>query len=170
MGQGLRAGGVEECKGFSPPSVHNTNAASPRVPLGSLVSNARTPTPSRRTFTEDLRSAEVIRSVDTVKIARFAQRTEEQRLHKAHQRRTEGSLFLQHLDFTAAAAAEELRSRRQQHANSTAAAEAALQARREERTRQAAVYEGLYSPDYTGVLLLKIMLLLCCAQGVQICI
>ena len=40
-------------------------------------------------------------------------------------------LFLQHLDFTAADAAEELRSRRQQNANSAAAAEATLQARRE---------------------------------------
>ena len=37
------------------------------------------------------------------------------------------------LEFTAAAAAEELRSRRQQHANSAAAAEAPLQARRKER-------------------------------------
>ena len=60
--------------------------------------------------------------------ARFAQK---QRLHKVHQRRTEGGLFLQHLDFTAADAAEELRSRRQQNANSAAAAEATLQARRE---------------------------------------
>ena len=37
------------------------------------------------------------------------------------------------LDITTAAAAEELRSRRQLHANSIAAAEAALQVRREER-------------------------------------
>ena len=46
------------------------------------------------------------------------------------------------LDFTVAAAAEELRSRRQQHANLAAAAEAALQAWRAEMTQQAAVYES----------------------------
>ena len=104
MNQGLGAGG------FSPPRLPNTNTASPRVPLRSLVFNTSTPTPSRRTLTDDLRSAEATRSTDTVKRARFAQNTEEQRLHMAHQRRTEGGLFLQHLDFTAAAAAEELRS------------------------------------------------------------
>ena len=48
------------------------------------------------------------------------------------------------LDFTAAAAAGDLRSRRQQHANSAAAAGAALQARRKERTRLAGVYDGGY--------------------------
>ena len=57
MAEGLEAGGVKECKGFSPPSVSTTNAASPRVPLGSLVSNTPTATPSRRTLTEDLGSA-----------------------------------------------------------------------------------------------------------------
>ena len=144
-GSGLKAGGVEECKGFSSPSVPKTNAASPRVPLGSLVFNTPTSTPSRRTSTEDLRSAEATRSADTVKRARFAQSTEEQRRLKAHQRRTKWGLFLQHLGFTATAAAEELRLRRQQHANSAAAAaEATLQARHEERTRLAGVYKGLY--------------------------
>ena len=48
------------------------------------------------------------------------------------------------LDFTAAAAAEELRSRWNEHAKSAAAAEVALVARREERTRLAGVYEGRY--------------------------
>ena len=54
MAEGLGAGGVEECKGFSPSSVATTNAASPRVPLGSLVFNTPAATPSRRTLTEDL--------------------------------------------------------------------------------------------------------------------
>ena len=45
MDQGLGAGGVEECKSFSPPSVSKTNAASPRVPLGSVAFNTPTPTP-----------------------------------------------------------------------------------------------------------------------------
>ena len=103
---GSGAGGFEECKDFHSlrsSSVPETNAASLRVPIGSLIFN--TPTPP---FAEDLRSTEeAINSADTVKRARFAQRTEEQRLHKAHQRRTEGGLFLQHLDFTSAAAAEE---------------------------------------------------------------
>ena len=49
-------------------SVPTTNAASPRVPLGSLVSNTPTATPSRRALTEDLGSAVAIRSVETVKI------------------------------------------------------------------------------------------------------
>ena len=110
MNQGLGAGCVEECKRFELPRVSKTNAASPRVLLRSLVFNTPTLTPSRRTFTEDLRSAEATRSTYTLKRARFTQSTEEQRLHRAHQKRTEGGLFLQHLDFTAAAAAEELRS------------------------------------------------------------
>ena len=79
MDQGLEAGGVEDYKGFSTPSVPSTTAASPHVPLGSLVFNAPTPTPSRRTLTEDLRSAEATRT-DTVKRAKFAQSAEEQRL------------------------------------------------------------------------------------------
>ena len=67
MAGGLGAGGVEECKGFSPSSVPTTNAASPRVPLGSLVSNTPTATPSRRTLPEDVGSAGAIRSAETVK-------------------------------------------------------------------------------------------------------
>ena len=47
IAEGLGAGGVEECKGFSPPTVPKTNAASPQVPLGSLVSNTPTATGSR---------------------------------------------------------------------------------------------------------------------------
>ena len=56
------------------------------------------------------------------------------------------------LDFTAAAAADELRSRRQQHASSAAATEAALQARREQRVRLliAGVYEGGYRKQKTS--------------------
>ena len=67
MAEGLGAGGVEECKGFSPPKVSTTNTASPRVLLGSLVSNTPTATPSRRTLTEDVGSAGVITSTETVK-------------------------------------------------------------------------------------------------------
>ena len=48
------------------------------------------------------------------------------------------------LNFTAAAAAEEMRSRRQQHANLDVEAEAALHARRKERTRLAGVYKSLH--------------------------
>ena len=59
--EGLGAGGVEECKRFSPPSVPTTNAASPRVPLGSLVSDTPTATPSRQTLTEDVGSARAIK-------------------------------------------------------------------------------------------------------------
>ena len=80
MDQGLGAGGVEGWKGFSPPRVSETNVASPRVPLRSLVFNTPTRTPSRGTFTEDLRSAEATRSADTDKRVRFAQSTEEERL------------------------------------------------------------------------------------------
>ena len=100
MAEGLGAGGVEECKGVLPPRVLATNAASPRVPLDSLVSNTPTTTPSRRTLTEDLDSTEALRSAVTVERARFAQRTEEMRLHKAHQRCARGGAFLQHLDAT----------------------------------------------------------------------
>ena len=60
---GSGAGGVEDCKGFPPPSAPTTNAASPRVPLGSLVSNTPTATPSRRTLTEDVGSPGAIDKV-----------------------------------------------------------------------------------------------------------
>ena len=53
MAEGLGACGVKECKCFSPPSVPTTNAASPRVPLGSFVSNTPTATPSRPTISSD---------------------------------------------------------------------------------------------------------------------
>ena len=55
MAEGLGAGGVEKYMGFSPLDVPTTNAASPKLPLGSLVSNTpTTATPSRRTLTEGL--------------------------------------------------------------------------------------------------------------------
>ena len=86
MAEGLGAGGVEECKYFPPPTVPKTNAASPRVPLGFLVSNAPTTARSRRTLTEDLGSAEAIRSTGTVKRAKLTKDVQE------------GGSFLQHLD------------------------------------------------------------------------
>ena len=52
-GWGMGAGGVEERKDFSPPSVHTAIAASPRIPLRSLVFSTPTATPSRRTLTEE---------------------------------------------------------------------------------------------------------------------
>ena len=67
MAEGLGAGGIEERKGFSPPSVSTMNAASPRVPLGSLVSDTPTAMPSRQTLTEDRGSAGAKRSAETVK-------------------------------------------------------------------------------------------------------
>ena len=95
----MGAGDVEHCKALLPPSVPTTNAASPpRVPLGSLVFNTPTATPSRRTLKEGLGSAEALRSADMVKRAWFAQKTDEQRPHKIHH--TKGGLFLQHLDAT----------------------------------------------------------------------
>ena len=74
MAAGLGAGGVEEYKGFSPPSVSTTNAASPQVPLGSLVSYT-TPTamPSRRPLTENLGSAGAKRSAETVERMNYLQ-------------------------------------------------------------------------------------------------
>ena len=86
MAEGLGAGGVEECKEFPPPTVPKTNAASPRVPLDFLVSNARTAARSRRTLTEDLGSAEAIRPVEMVKRARLTKDVQG------------GGSFLQHLD------------------------------------------------------------------------
>ena len=58
MAEGLGDGGVEEYKDVLLPSIPTTNAASPRLPLGSLVSNTITATPCKRTLTEDLRSAD----------------------------------------------------------------------------------------------------------------
>ena len=118
--------GVEECKGFTPPNVPTTSVSTTRLPLGSLDLNPRIPdtgtaTPSRRRLTESQRSANL-----ATKRARYAQRTEGQRLHCAYGRRT-------------------LRARQQQqaNANATAAAEAALQAQHEDTTRRAGNYSAV---------------------------
>ncbi|CAN0466181.1 unnamed protein product [Ascophyllum nodosum] len=114
--------GVEECKGFTPPNVPTTSVSTTRLPLGSLNSNTRVPdtgtaTSSSRRLTKSQRSASL-----ATKRARYAQRTEGQRLHDAHEIRTR-------------------RPRQQQQANAHAAAavEAALQAQHEETTRRAVV-------------------------------
>ena len=78
--------GVEECKGYSPPNDHTTSASSTPLPLGSWNLNTGTRP------TESERSAHVAR-----KWARYAQRTERQRLHDAHQKRMRGGSWRQHL-------------------------------------------------------------------------
>ena len=78
--------GVEECKGFSPPNGHTTSASSTLLPLVFWNLNTGTrPTSSQR-------SADMAR-----KRARYAQRTEGERLHDANQKRMSGGSFLQHL-------------------------------------------------------------------------
>ena len=72
-------GGVEECKGYSPPNDHTTSASSTPLPLDSWDLNAGT----RSTETESFRSARVAR-----RRATYAERTERQRLRDAHERRT----------------------------------------------------------------------------------
>ena len=62
MTEQTRDGGVEECKGFSPPNVHTISASSTRLPLGSLDLNTRVPntgtaTPQRLRRTESQRSS-----------------------------------------------------------------------------------------------------------------
>ena len=57
MAERIRDGGVEECKGFSPPGVPTTNASLTKMPLGSLDLNTRVPntgtaTPQRPRRTE----------------------------------------------------------------------------------------------------------------------
>ena len=116
--------GVEECKSFTPPNVPTTSASTTRLPLGSMDFNTRVPdtgtaTPSRRRLTESRRLANLAQ-----KRARYAQRTEGQRLHDAHERRTR-------------------RARQQQQANVNAATEAALQAQHEETTRRAGNYSAV---------------------------
>ena len=74
-------GGVEECKVYSPPNDHTTSASSTPLPLGSWDLNAG----PRSTETESFRSARVARSR-----ARYAERTERQRLHDAHERHMAG--------------------------------------------------------------------------------
>ena len=81
--------GVEECKSFTPPNVPTTSASTTRLPFGSLDLNTpRVPdtgaaiTPSRRRLTESRRSVNLV-----TKRGRYAQRTEGQRLHDAHERR-----------------------------------------------------------------------------------
>ena len=70
--------GVEECKGYSPPNDHTTSASSTPLPLGSWNLNTGT----RSTESERFRSARMARNR-----ARYAQRTERQCLHDAHQKR-----------------------------------------------------------------------------------
>ena len=70
-------GGVEECKGYSPPNDHTTSASSTPLSLDSWDLNAGT----RSTETESFRSARVAR-----RRATYAERTERQRLRDAHER------------------------------------------------------------------------------------
>ena len=86
MARRTRDAGVEECKGFSPPNGHTTSASSIPLPLGSWNLNIGTRP------TESERSAGMAR-----KRARYAQRTDRQRLHDAHQKRMPGGSFRQHL-------------------------------------------------------------------------
>ena len=85
MAERTRDGGVEECKGFSPPKVPTTSASSTRLPLGSFALNTRVPntgtaTPPRTRRTKPRKSADL-----TTKMARYAQRTERHYLmHDAH--------------------------------------------------------------------------------------
>ena len=118
--------GVEECKSFTSPNVSTTSASTTRLHLGSLDLNTRAPdtstaTPSRRRLTESQRSANL-----ATKRARYAQKTEGQRLHDAHERRTRRA-----------------RQQQQANANAAAAAAAALQTRHEEKTRRARNYNDV---------------------------
>ena len=79
---GVEDAGVEECKGYSPPNDQTTSASSTPLPLGSWNLNTGTrPTESR-----------VAR-----KRAKYAQRTEQERLHDAHQKCMPGVSWRQHL-------------------------------------------------------------------------
>ena len=72
---------VEECKGYSPSNDHTTSASSTPLPLGSWNLNTGT----RSTESESFRLARIARSR-----ARYAEQTERQRLHDAHERRMAG--------------------------------------------------------------------------------
>ena len=87
--------GVEECKCYSPPNDHTTSASSTPLPLGSwnLFTGTRP--------TESERSARVAR-----KRAKCAQRTEQERLHDAHQKRMPGIFWRQHLGAASPATSE----------------------------------------------------------------
>ena len=118
--------GVEECKSFTPLNVPTTSASTTCLPLGSLNLDTRVPdtgtaTPSRRRLTESRRSANL-----ATKRARYAQRTEGQRLHDAHERRTRRA-----------------RQQQQASANAAAVAEAALQAQYKQTTRRAGNYSDI---------------------------
>ena len=83
---------VEESKGFSPLNDHTRSALPTPLPLGFWDLNTDTVSPQGLRRTESQRSADMAR-----KRARYAQRTEGQRLHDAHQKRMSGGSFLQHL-------------------------------------------------------------------------
>ena len=94
MAERTRDGGVEECKGFSSLNVPTINASLTRLPFGSLDLNIRVPkngiaTPQRLRRIGPQRSADLAR-----KRARYAQRTQGQRLmHDARKRRTSNILL-----------------------------------------------------------------------------
>ena len=118
--------GVKECKGFTPPNVSTTSVSTTHLPLGSLDLNTRVPdtgtaTLLRRRLTDSQRSANL-----ATKRARYPQRTEEQRLHDAYERRTRRA-----------------RQQQQANANAAAAAEAAVQAQHKETTRRAGNYSAV---------------------------
>ena len=91
-------GGVEECKGYSPPNDHTTSASSTPLPLDSWDLNAGTTrlcllplgswdlnAGTRSTETETFRSARVAR-----RRATYAEQMGRQRLRDAHERRMAG--------------------------------------------------------------------------------
>ena len=76
---GVEDTGVEECKGYSPPNDHTTSASPTPLPLGSWnLNNGTRPTESER-------SARVAR-----KRAKYALRTEQERLYDVHQKHMPG--------------------------------------------------------------------------------
>ena len=88
---GVEDAGVEGCKGYSPPNDRTTSASSTPLPLGSWNLNTGTsPTESR-----PVRKRE-----------KYAQRTEQERLHDAHQKRMPGVSWRQHLGGASSATGE----------------------------------------------------------------
>ena len=97
MAERPRDGGVEKYKCISPPNVPTTSASSTQLPLGPLDLNTRVPntgtaTPQSLTRTGSQRSIDLAR-----KRARYAQRTERQRLRDAQEKCTSGGFILYHL-------------------------------------------------------------------------
>ena len=78
MARRTRGGGVQECKGFSPPNDHTTSASSTRLPLGSWDSNTRVPNTGRCSYSSKAKAHRI------TKVGNSSRQMQMQRRRRPH--------------------------------------------------------------------------------------